>query len=267
MSSYRYPDHQVAGDSDTTVFLLHGAYGSKAYFEYEMRTLVQNGYRVVAWDAPGYGLSPLPAEGLSIERLADTAAALVEREGTARNVVLGHSMGGIVAPGVAVRLPERVHGLVVSATVGSFSQKTEEDRRNFLAERVEPLRQGRAFEETAGAVVNAMFAPTSCGPMVDLVKRVALSTPADTFCSAIEAIVNYEGVPTLQQVRVPTLLLAGALDNVGRPEGMAAMRQWVPHAELVVIENAAHYAFAEQHDVFNQALLGFLANVRQTATV
>ncbi|GAA5232880.1 alpha/beta fold hydrolase [Verticiella sediminum] len=265
MQPYRYPDHQVSGDADTTVFLLHGAYGSKAYFEYETATLVRAGYRVVAWDAPGYALSPLPAQGLSIERLADTAASLVEREGTARNVVLGHSMGGIVAPGVAVRLPERVHGLVVSATVGSFSQKSEEDRRTFLAERVEPLKRGRTFEETAGAVVNAMFAPGSSGPMVDLVKRVALSTSASTFCSAIEAIVAYEGLPTLRQVRVPTLLIAGAHDTVGRPEGMRAMREFVPQAELVVIENAGHYAFAEQHEAFNRHLLAFLARIGQTA--
>src|SRR5690606_36254227 len=127
MTPYRFPDYQVAGEADTTIFLLHGAYGSKAYFEYEMATLVESGYRVVAWDAPGYGLSRLPEGGLTIERLADTAAELVDRLGTRQNVVLGHSMGGIVAPGVAVRLPGKVHGLVVSATVGSFAQKSEED--------------------------------------------------------------------------------------------------------------------------------------------
>src|SRR5687768_4285553 len=94
---YQFPDFQVAGSGDTTVFLLHGAYGSKDYFAHEIATRVGAGLRVVAWDAPGYGISPLPAGGLSIEGLADAAARLIDLMGSRRNVVLGHSMGGIVA--------------------------------------------------------------------------------------------------------------------------------------------------------------------------
>ncbi|UUZ69716.1 alpha/beta hydrolase [Polaromonas sp. P2-4] len=130
MSNYRFPDYQVAGEADTTVYLLHGAYGSKDYFRAEIETLVRAGYRVVAWDAPGYGISPLPAGGLSIEGLAEAAARLIDRTGSATNIVLGHSMGGIVAPLVTLLRPERVHGLVISATVASFSQKSEEDKRS-----------------------------------------------------------------------------------------------------------------------------------------
>lgn len=255
---YRFPDYQVAGDSDTTIFLLHGAYGSKDYFRYEIETLVRSGYRVVAWDAPGYGLSPLP-ENLSIEGLAETAARLIERLGTAKNAVLGHSMGGIVAPAVCGLLPERVHALIVSATVASFSQKSEEDKKTFLEERITPLQQGKPFVEAAMPVINSMFAPGSQGPMVELVRSVASSTATDTFCAAINAIVNYEGIDNLKRVRVPTLLIAGAFDKVGRPAGMENIKKsFIPHAEYVCIADAGHYAFAEQHEAFNQSLLGFL---------
>lgn len=261
MNPYRFPDYQVTGDADTTVFLLHGAYGSKKYFESEINTLAANGYRVVAWDAPGYGVSPLPEGGLTIERLADTAATLIERVGTRTNVVVGHSMGGIVAPGVAVRLPGKVHGLVVSATVGSFNRKSEEDRKTFLEERIAPLKQGKSFRETAMPVILSMFAPGSQGPMVELVKEVAASTSLDTFCSAIEAITNYDGIETLRKVAVPTLLIAGAHDKVGRPDGMEEIKTLIPQAEFVCIPDAAHYAFAEQHDAFNAHLLKFLKTV------
>lgn len=261
MNPYRFPDYQVTGDADITVFLLHGAYGSKKYFEYEINTLAANGYRVVAWDAPGYGVSPLPEDGLSIERLADTAATLIERVGTRTNIVVGHSMGGIVAPGVAVRLPGKVQGLVVSATVGSFNRKSEEDRVNFLEERIKPLREGKSFRETAMPVILSMFAPGSQGPMVDLVREVAASTNADTFCAAIEAITKYDGLDTLRQVAIPTLLLAGAHDKVGRPDGMEAIKEFIPQAEFVCIPDAGHYAFAEQHEAFNNQLLKFIKSV------
>ena len=100
-SSVRIPDFQVAGDSDTTVFLLHGAYGSKDYFRPEIETLVRAGLRVVAWDAPGYGLSALPKSGLRIEDMAEAAVKLIGLMGTRTNVLLGHSMGGIIAPAAA----------------------------------------------------------------------------------------------------------------------------------------------------------------------
>lgn len=258
-TAYRFPDYQVAGSGDTTVFLLHGAYGSRDYFRYEIETLVREGLRVVAWDAPGYGLSPLPPDGLAIERLGETAACLIDRCGTATNIVLGHSMGGITAPAVYAARPEKVHGVVISATVGSFSQKSPEDQKTFLAERVEPLRAGNTFRDTAGAVIDSMFAPGSKGSMVDLVREVALGTHADTFCAAITAITLYDGEPNLKNLRVPTLLLAGAHDKVGRPEGMKSVQaQFVPHAEYACIPDAGHYAFAEQHELFNGHLLRFI---------
>lgn len=257
MQPYRMPDHQIHGEGDTTLFLFHGAYGSKAYFEHETAALVRAGLRVVAWDAPGYGLSSLP-EGLSIEGMAEAAARLVAHTGTGTNVLLGHSMGGIIAPAVCGLVPDRVHGLVVSATVASFSEKTDEEKRIFLAERIEPLKHGRSFEDTAGAVVASMFAPGSSGPRVELVRRIALSTSPETFVAAISAIVHYEGVPALRALKVPVLLVAGAHDKVGKPEAMQAMTRFVPHARFVCIDGAGHYAFAEQQDTFNSHVLGFI---------
>ena len=109
-STYRFPDYQVAGEADTTVYLLHGAYGSKDYFRAEIETLVKAGFRVVAWDAPGYGISPLPAGGLRIEGLAEAAARLIERTGSKTNIIMGHSMGGITAPLVTRLAADKVHG-------------------------------------------------------------------------------------------------------------------------------------------------------------
>ncbi len=52
MRPYRLPDYLVSGESDTTLYMLHGAYGSKEYFRYTIDRFVRAGYRVVASDAP-----------------------------------------------------------------------------------------------------------------------------------------------------------------------------------------------------------------------
>lgn len=137
---------------------------------------------------------------------------------------------------------------------------SEAEQKAFLAERIEPLKHGKTFRDTAAAVIDSMFAPGSNGPMVELVRSVALSTAADTFCSAIEAIVRYDGMGNIRKLTdVPLLLLAGQHDKVGRPEGMQAIKaDYVPNADYACLPNSGHYAFAEEHERFNQHLLQFI---------
>ena len=49
--------HPVGPSNGTTVVLLHGAFGAKEYWRAQLQAFVQNGYRVLSWDAPGYGAS------------------------------------------------------------------------------------------------------------------------------------------------------------------------------------------------------------------
>ncbi|MDH7794651.1 MULTISPECIES: alpha/beta hydrolase [unclassified Beijerinckia] len=257
----RLPDYSVTGDGDITVYLLHGAYGSKDYWRYEIAELVRAGYRVIAWDAPGYGLSPLPdlpAGGYNIDYLARSFGQLLKATGGHTNVVLGHSLGGIIAPRAALLFPDLVHGLIVSATVGSFATRSAEDQKNYVAERLAPLDQGKTLAESAMPVIKSMFGPKASGPMVDLVTQVAGSTEADTFRSSILAIMAYDGRDTLKQLRLPTLLIAGECDGVGRPEGMRGAAALVPDSEFAVVSGAGHYGWAENQGEFNSAVFDFI---------
>ncbi len=256
--SARIPDHCIAGDGPITVFLLHGAYGSKAYFPDLIASLVGAGHRVVAWDAPGYGLSPLPGE-FSIDTVARAAVRLIERTGGPTNVVLGHSMGGIVAPRVAALAPTRVAAIIVSASSGSFVNRSQADQERFLRERLDPLETSTTLREAALPVIRSMFASTSSGPLVDLVTEVAASTATETFKAAIRAITRWDGTETVRSLRLPLLAIAGEHDTVGRPEAMQRMFAQVPDAEFACIANAAHYGFAEQPAEFKRVVLDFIA--------
>ena len=83
-SSLRLPDyavHHPAGTANgTTVFLLHGAFGAKEYWRSQVQAMIHAGYRVVSWDAPGYGLSVLPPS-LTIDHCAQVLALLLAKDG------------------------------------------------------------------------------------------------------------------------------------------------------------------------------------------
>ena len=249
------PDYQVWGNGRTTIFLLHGLFGSKDYWRFHARRLVDQGYRVVAWDAPGYGTSRLP-ETFTLPALAETQARLIQAVGGERNVVHGHSMGGQLTPKIYSLLPERIHALVIVATIGYFGNRTPEEQAAFIRERA---------EVTAGAqtekVVQDMFAPGASGEEVELVRQTAGRTPPATVKAALEAIRTYpepEAVAAIRGVGVPTLLLAGGVDKVGHSAGMARVQAMIPGAEMGVVEGSGHYPWAEKPDAFNGFLHDFL---------
>src|SRR3954469_11889009 len=182
----RTPDYQVTGDGKVTVFLLHGIYGSKDYWRYQTERLVARGYRVVAWDAPGYGLSPLP-ENFSFDVLAEAAARLIRAAGGERNVVFGHSMGGQITPRIRMKAPDLVHGIVISATIGYFGNRTKEEQGEFVRKRSAPPTARTDPIAAQLAVVNSMLAPKSAGPEVELVRWIASRTPPKSVQAAVKA--------------------------------------------------------------------------------
>jgi pimeloyl-ACP methyl ester carboxylesterase len=254
------PDYQVTGDGRTTVFLLHGIYGSKEYWRFQVERLVARGYRVVSWDAPGYGLSSLP-DPFGFELVADAGAQLIKEQHTERNVVHGHSMGGQITPRIRLKVPDLVHGIVISSTIGYFGNRTREEQEEFVRKRTAPPPPGTDPVAANMLVVNSMLGPTSGGPEVDLVRLWASRTPPETVKAAVKAVQNFpeaEAVAGFRAISVPTLLVAGEVDQVGHPAGMKRVADMIAGCEFAVVSGSGHYPWAENPAEFNRAFFGFL---------
>ena len=256
----RMPDYQVTGEGRTTVFLLHGIYGSKEYWRPQTERLVARGYRVVSWDAPGYGLSPLP-DPFGFEVVADAGAQLIKALGTERNVVHGHSMGGQITPRIRLKVPNLVHGIVISSTIGYFGNRTKEEQEEFVRKRTAPPPPGTDAVTANRMVVDSMLGPTSKGPEVDLVRQWASLTPPDTVKAAVKAVQTFpegDAVAGFRAISVPTLLVAGEVDQVGHPAGMKRVADMIKGCEFAIVSGSGHYPWAENPVEFNRAFFGFL---------
>jgi len=115
------PAYLEQGEGDTAVFLLHGVGGGKEAWAHNQPVLAGQGFRTVAWDMPGYGASP-PLSPCTNVRLADALKTLIEHVGAKRNVLLGHSMGGMIAQELAALHPALVHGLILYSTSPAFGK-------------------------------------------------------------------------------------------------------------------------------------------------
>jgi pimeloyl-ACP methyl ester carboxylesterase len=98
-------------------------------------------YRAVAWDAPGYGRSA-PIEPYNFKGLANSCIALMEallqKAEQKQIILLGHSMGGMVAQEVIARRPDLVSRLILSGTSPAFGKADGAWQQAFIAERTQP---------------------------------------------------------------------------------------------------------------------------------
>lgn len=243
--------------SGTTMVLLHGAFGAKEYWRGQIGALVAQGHRVLAWDAPGYGVSPLPAD-FSIDTCADALARLLAAHGGERNVIMGHSMGGMIAQRAWSRCPERIQGYVLSATGASFGRPDGAWQQEFVRLRLGPLDAGQTIAEYAPKMLRSMMSPGASGEDVELTVRTVAAMREETFRAAMHAIVTFEGRATLPTITVPTLCIAGEVDATAPAEAMRKMATKIPAAQYAQVDGAGHFAWAEQPSIFQGRVSGFL---------
>src|SRR3954462_5600582 len=150
------PAFTTLGGGATTVLMLHGIGGGPLAFAPQVETLASSGYRAVAWDMPGYGHSA-PIEPYTFKGLAQSCIQLIESLKCRQVILLGHSMGGMVAQEVVARRPDLVSRLILAGTSPAFGKPDGDWQREFIAQRTAPLDAGQTMEELAQVLVPQMI--------------------------------------------------------------------------------------------------------------
>ncbi|MGY8523837.1 alpha/beta fold hydrolase [Paracidovorax citrulli] len=249
----------TAGSGPVAVVLLHGIGGGKSAWPAQLTALAQQGYRAVAWDMPGYGDSP-PIDSYDF---AGLAAALVpvldaERRQGRRVVLLGHSMGGMVAQEAYAASPASIDGMVLSGTSAAFGKPDGDWQREFVAARTAPLDAGQSMASLAGGLVRGMVAPDAPAEGVALATSVMAAVPPQTYRAALGALVRFDRREALARIAVPVLLLAGEHDRNAAPAVMERMAPRIADVQYLCLPDVGHLANMERPDLFNAALLEFL---------
>ncbi len=252
------PAYIARGDGETAVFLLHGLGGAKTIWPWQLEALAQAGYRAIAWDMPGYGESEAVTP-YTLAGLAQALERLIARVGGRRNVLLGHSLGGMVAlEGYALFAP-RIHGLILSGTSPAFGKPDGAWQREFLRQRLQPLDEGHTMRNLAPRLIAGMVGRGADPAGVALAIEAMSAVPGGTYRAALAALVHFDRRATLPAIGAPTLVLAGADDANAPPAVMQKMAERIPGARYECLPGAGHLASMEQPGPFNEAVLRFLA--------
>jgi pimeloyl-ACP methyl ester carboxylesterase len=237
------------------VLLLHGIGGGRSIWSDTVEALLAAGYCALAIDFPGYGGAPGTP---TMDAMVGAAAAAVAGCGAGPVIVVGHSMGGMVAQELVARGAAAVQGLVLACTSASFGKADGAWQAKFVAERLAPLDAGLGMAGMARQLVPAMVAPTASDAAKQASIDVMARVPEATYRVALRAIAAFDRREALPRIAVPTLCLAAAHDRTAPPEVMQRMAQRIPGADYLCLADAGHIANVEQPAAFQAAVLSFL---------
>ena len=235
------------------LLFLHGVGGGHHAWEHQVPYFGGLGYPSHAWDQPGYGHSAT-VEPYDLEQVAASLARLVQGLGNEPMVLIGHSMGGMIAQEAHARYPQLIKALALCFTSPAFAGGGSEFTRQFIAARIGPLDQGKTMAQIAAQLIPTM------GSNSRLAQRIMANVPPETYRKAVHLLTTFDRRKELAGIKVPTLLVAGSDDRTAPPAVMERMAQEIPGAEYVLLEGCGHLGPMDQPDAFNAALLFFLKN-------
>jgi pimeloyl-ACP methyl ester carboxylesterase len=250
------------------VVLVHGLGGQWQNWLENIPRLAQE-RRVLALDLPGHGLTPEPADGISISGYGRCVDAFCERLGLGRVALVGNSMGGFVAAEVAIQFPERVSRLALVSAAG-ISSADALRRPVLLVGRV----AAAIATNTAARHRKLAGRPITRHSSLLLVARHPRLLKADLayegffkgagkpgFDHALRACLEYDFRDRLPDVKVPTLIVWGEKDSIIPVRDANEFERLIPDSRKLVMRDTGHIPMAERPEAFNDVLTDFLAEI------
>ena len=215
-------------------------------------------HRVIVYDTLGHGRSDLPPESASLDIYVSQLEGLLDTLDISRAVVIGHSMGAIVATAFAIAKPARVIALAALCPV---YDRSAESRAAALgrAQALAKCGPGAGVEATLRRWFGDNASPRA-GGKVDILRRwladadpVGYARAYRVFVSCDEAIVGRLGA-----LGMPALFLAAEHDSNSTPAMSRRMAAEAPHGRAVVLPNARHMVPFVSPGPVNARLRAFL---------
>lgn len=248
------------------VLLVHG-WGASAYsFAETIPAIAAAGYRAIAFDLPGHGLSdkPLDDSKYTTEALADAVLGVADALGLRRFSLIGHSMGSSLGLELAFRRERRLERLILISPPALGNVPIVPLARVFspsLINRITPLMLGR---RVVALVLRAVFA-TPQRPTTRDIDQYWAPTQFDEFAWACRACLHQvtwkrPAATKLRSLRLPVLVVVGGRDRFVR--NVASRAKLIPTAQVVLIPEGGHVVMQECSTKVNAKLLLFLPGGR-----
>jgi pimeloyl-ACP methyl ester carboxylesterase len=219
------------------LILVHGAAGSHIHWPAELRRLP--GVTVYAPDLPGHGRSGGSGR-TSVQAYADTIHLFATALGLKRASVVGHSMGGAIAQLLALRRTGWLDRMVIAGCGARLHVDT------VILEGLNPTRGGDGFKATVDLICQRAYGPTASAQVKRHARELLLAVDRAVFYADYLACDAFDATGQLSQIRTPTLVIAGGMDQMVPPQDVRSLSELIPGAQRVEMPDAGHMMIIEK---------------------
>jgi 3-oxoadipate enol-lactonase len=214
--------------------------------------------RILRFDTRGHGKSAAPHGPYTLSLLASDIVNLLDELGMSRVHFCGVSLGGLIGQYLAVHHPERIASLVLSNTAAKIGNAEKWNRRiQLVAEAGMPA----VFEEVLDGWFSASFRDLH-PPIVDSLASVLKATTPEGYIGCCQALRDADLSQDLEQVKAPTLVIAGTEDQAIPMASAQFLQQRIRGSQLIPLR-CGHLASAEAAAEFTDQLNRFLTGAKQ----
>jgi 3-oxoadipate enol-lactonase len=252
----------VQGNDDEPVALLWPSlFTDHTMWRYQIPALRAAGWRTIVLDPPGNGRSKAVGRSFTMDECADAALQVFDAMNVRTPVVvLGTSWGGMVAPRMALRAPDRVRGMVLTNTTAESAAPFERAKNMLLTTM---LAIGALDKVVDGMVVSLQLAPETRRRKPELGKeigRLFLSWNRRGLIESVRSVLvdRDADLDALPGVSAPALVVSGKEDHILPSPHSRRIVDKMPNARHVDVADAAHLVPLEQPEASNKLILDFV---------
>lgn len=259
-------------DKPHTIVMIHGFRGTNHGLHDIIRALPQ--YKIIIPDLPGFGQStPMTEARHDIEGYGEFVRQFIAKLSLPEKpTLLGHSFGSIVTSYFAAIHAELIDKLIMVNTIASPALKGPRALSSLGAKLYYQL--GAALPERPGrALLSSKTMVKATSVLLTKTKDKALRTDIhrhhlrhfssfqtrDALLEAFNASTQHTAMDYAKDIHVPTLLIAGAKDDIAPMTGQLALTKALPESQLVIVEHVGHLIHREAPSEAAEAITEFLS--------
>jgi 3-oxoadipate enol-lactonase len=234
--------YQIQGRQEGPTIVFLNSLGSDLRIWQEVVPAFAERFRIVLYDKRGHGLSDAPPAPYTIDDHADDLLALLDHLGVRSAVLVGLSVGGMIAQRLAVRTPERVEALVLcdtAAKIGTLEMWSERISAVELA----------GIGSIADRILDRWFTQSFRETRVEDFtgwKNMLVRMPAHGYAGTCASVRDADLSADAGRIKAPTLCVVGDQDGSTPPDLVRQTADLIPGARFAIIRDAGHIPCIEQ---------------------
>jgi 3-oxoadipate enol-lactonase len=246
--------HELRGRQDGPTVVFSNSLGTDFRIWNAVTPSLEADFRIVLYDKRGHGLSDTPPAPYAMADHVGDLCALLDHLGIRRTAIVGLSVGGMIAQGIAASRPDLVSALVLCDTAHKIGTA---EMWNARIDAV--TRDGLAA--LADGVMERWFTPAYRRPdNADFpgYTNMLVRQPAAGYAGTCAALRDADFTESTRALRQPTLLLVGDQDGSTPPELVRSTAELIAGSRLEIVKGAGHIPCVEQPEVTTRLIGDFL---------